>query len=189
MLAPKWKTYIKTKELENRVMIAVSIKNWGLSKWWQTIHNIFKIPVSRPFSSLLNKIDQEHNNQSTYLYIRPRSKQGERPTNMPIWRLRQIRPVITRSKMFIIMAADKDLMLRSCRKMPLKPPSNTTSINQRKTYPRSQNQDNPKALPLNPKYMYPPWLWPVRPLNKCSHRTKMFLVQHCKEYAPWSITL
>ena len=32
MLAPKWKTYIKTKELENRVMIAVSIKNWGLSK-------------------------------------------------------------------------------------------------------------------------------------------------------------
>ena len=49
--------------LENHVMITVDIKNWGLSKFCQKVHNIHKINISQLFLYFLNKIDQECNNQ------------------------------------------------------------------------------------------------------------------------------
>ena len=67
MLSPKWKILIMIS-VKNRVMIAVVIKKWVQNKLCQIVHHILKIPVSRPFSSFLDKRNLKHNNRPTLLY-------------------------------------------------------------------------------------------------------------------------
>ena len=65
MLAPKWKTYIKKKTLENRVIVEFVINNRSQNNFCKTVHYLLEIPASQSLSSFLDKRDHNHNNQLT----------------------------------------------------------------------------------------------------------------------------